>query len=389
LTCAYCRVSLILLYPGLPRYYLEPYQPAPVREEFFYAPYWRTRGMAVSGSLSRGEERFVDMAWPAADLPFLPSELGLSARVFRMCLLSSQKKGKFFKTRISNGEIEPHSVAIETGATVPDKGSSLGLERVIAPTASLVYVPIFIRGEQVFDGLGNRPLKLKARVDLEEFPMEEQDPSWLVRFKPALCPYCGSDLQGEKESYVFLCRNCDRAWESHQDGLKKVDFRFLPAGSQPSSYWLPFWKIGNGIKGSFTPGYSFVPGSTGGRGSEPKPNNETPLWFPAFKISPSLFITITRAINFRPPPTLRFKEKTFPGTCHPVTLSEAQALSGMAALGPPFLKTYPFNRDPSSLKPSGSPLLVYLPFRLQGNEWVQEDISLGINKNALKFGRLL
>ena len=34
-------------------------------------------------------------------------------------------------------------------------------------------------------------------------------------------------------------------------------------------------------------------------------------------------------------------------------------------------------------------LLIFIPFRLQGNELVQETMSVGISRTALHFGRFL
>jgi hypothetical protein len=344
--------------------------------------------MFFPGSLTHEGERFLDATWPALQLPFLPFDLGLSARAFRLCLLSYQKKGKFLKPQIGLEEVGQYPAGADTGITEPVHESVFGHEGFFAPAISLVYTPISIKEGQGFDGLGNRPLEKSRGVEWEDYPVEEQDPSWLVGFKPALCPYCGSDLQGEKESHIFLCHNCDRAWEALQEGLRRVDYRFMPVNSEAPPYWLPFWRIEAEISGGSMPGYSFVSGSLVATEQRLRKKGKTLFWFPAFKISPSLFATITRALNFRPPRDLSLKEKALPGACHPVTLSGKQALEGMEVLGPSLLKASLFGHDQPSLKSSGSPLLVYLPFRLQGNEWVQEEVSLGINKNALKFGRL-
>ena len=385
LSCQFCRVRLILFYPGVPRYLLEPYPPSIIEEELYYAPYWRIRGLALPGLPYRGEERFVDFTCQAINLPFLPLDLGLQARAFKLGILSSQKKGILLKPEIDLKNLWPQL----PGEKEIEEGPEILIARdLIAPSIGLVYAPFIIKKGLIFEGLGNRLLGNAEGFDPANSPTEEPDPGWLIKFKPTLCPYCGADLDGSKETLVFICRNCDRAWESHQEGLKRIAFRFMGTGGNGSFCWIPFWRItmenGEGINSvCFS-----TPRSSQDPERKSKETRESHLWFPAFRIAPSLFLTIIRAVNFRSPEVFPLKAEVPQGNCHPVTISGKQALEGMKFHGLSLLK--PFNLQAGQFCcGSEDPLLVYLPFHLQGSEWVQEEISLGINKNALTFGQLL
>ena len=97
LACAYCRVRLIMIYPGYPHYYLDPYQDQKPVQEMIYIPYWRFRGLAYACLQPKRKDRFVDATILAAELPFVPPHLGLQTRAFKLRPLSSHKKGRFLQ----------------------------------------------------------------------------------------------------------------------------------------------------------------------------------------------------------------------------------------------------------------------------------------------------
>lgn len=221
LSCAYCRVRLLLIYPGYPRYYLDPYQDRPPAQELIYIPYWRFKGIALAGPQTGLEARSVDATFLAAKIPFLPLTLGLQARAFKLRFFSFQKKGKFIEPQLQS-ENFLNSLKEDQGPFFePERETTFYQQALIGESFSLVYAPVFLKEGSVYDGLGDRLLGKGVNFDVKKFPVHSPKGSWQVEFVPVLCPYCGADLQGEKDTQVLLCRNCDRVWEYFREDSKK------------------------------------------------------------------------------------------------------------------------------------------------------------------------
>lgn len=197
LACAYCRVRLIMVYPGYPQYFLEPYLDHKSVQELIHIPYWRFRGLAYAGLQSKREDRFIDDTFLAAGIPILPARLGLQTRAFKVRPLSSQKKGRFLQPQFSFEKAVTQITEKTFSPSEPEETPVLFQQVFIGETISLVYAPIFIKDGLIFDGLGDRILGKAGEPDLEKLPVSGQDGSGQVQFIPVLCPYCGADLQGE------------------------------------------------------------------------------------------------------------------------------------------------------------------------------------------------
>ena len=102
LSCAYCRVRLIMIVPGYPQYYLNPYQEKSSRtiQELTYIPYWRIRGMTFPCLQPKRKERVVDTAYSGGQTPGMPLYLGLQSRAFKLRFFSSVKKGRFLQPQL-------------------------------------------------------------------------------------------------------------------------------------------------------------------------------------------------------------------------------------------------------------------------------------------------
>src|SRR3989339_2060059 len=48
--------------------------------------------------------------------------------------------------------------------------------------------------------------------ELDRLAAAPRAPADRFRFVPTLCPHCGWDMEGQKDSLVLICRNCDSAW---------------------------------------------------------------------------------------------------------------------------------------------------------------------------------
>ncbi len=234
--------------------------------------------------------------------------------------------------------------------------------------------------------LGDRLLGKAGESDLEKLPVTGQEGAGPVQFIPVLCPYCGADLQGEKDTQVLLCRNCDRAWDFSQGGLKRLDYGIMEApGDERPPYYLPFWRIK-----AFTSGWSLPiqPAITRpARHSEPE-KEEPFFWLPAFKLSPSVFLNVSKAVCFRQPLAYQLSEKIPKGQYYPVTLPWEQAAEGLKAVIADILKTHPVPRiSQIKIEPSDH-LLVFIPFHLQGHELVQESHVRGHQPKCPSFRKI-
>ncbi len=395
LTCAYCRVRLVLLYPGHPRYRLLPFQERTEDRELLYLPYWRIRGMAFDAHPNRKKDRVIDVTFSALSDIKIPPHLGLQARAFKLHYLSPDVRGRFLKPRISWEEVWPLVGAEPSGSLERPMGQwNPALPWIfIGETISQVFAPIYFQGGMIFDGLGDRPWGRGEASDFQKFdewPTEAFPP---LQCLPALCPYCGADLQGEKDTYVLLCRHCDRVWDLTPEGLKAMDFGVLESEEDHPGYFLPFWRVHETEppKG---------PSSLSVQESDPFPGlPQNPLlkkgspryfWLPAFKLSPSVFLTAAKAMTLRQPRECRLRQTLSHGRYYPVNLPWEQAEYGLQVLNTRLRK--------SAIGPSASvsgrfkelaPLLIYIPFQLKGGEWVQGNLSVGISQAALHFGRFI
>jgi hypothetical protein len=385
-----------MIHPGYPQYYLDPYlenkgRPVP---ELLYIPYWRIRGMFFPCLQPKKKERVIDVTFLAARVPGLPLYLGLQSRAFKLRFLSSATKGRFLQ---SHFPLEKFLSEVTEEDDAPSHLQDFEIPKpfqraFIGETIGLVYAPFFIKTGALFDGLGDQLLGQARESDYESIPSLGQENFRQVLFLPVICPFCGADLKGEKDTQVLLCRNCDRVWDYRLGELKQIDFKILKgSGEKSQTFYLPFWRIRTRISG--WPGQIPRPLSRPRLNSEQSPDGESEggnlYWLPAFKISPSLFLTVSKAASFRQPPAPVYLDTLLQGQYYPVTLPWDQAAEGLKAVIADFIKNRPLSRlSPIKIEPADH-LLIYIPFHIQGNELVQEGMSLGISRTALHFGRFL
>ncbi|PKP47445.1 MAG: hypothetical protein CVT95_05645, partial [Bacteroidetes bacterium HGW-Bacteroidetes-12] len=114
----------------------------------------------------------------------------------------------------------------------------------IGEVVSLIYSPIFIQHNTIFDAILNRPIATEVgeRGD-GDFSFEEKQ-NWGIRFLSTLCPNCGWDLIAEKESCVLICSNCNSLWEASGETLRRIEFGVISEkdGRDDVAY-LPFWRM--------------------------------------------------------------------------------------------------------------------------------------------------
>lgn len=385
-TCAWCRVKLCLGHHGPLECVIPP--PAAPGGEFLYVPYWRLKGMAFSclpgGTIAAGA---VDVSHLAIAASFLPWSLGIQTQLARLRLLSPTIGGTFMAPSVT---IEQALAGYE--ANMRQLGVSPWTAHAhhrawIGEQVSLLYYPLARRDGHLVDVLQGRTL---APADRWEIPAPAmRRPESQVRFFAAACPECGWDLEGDRDTLVLTCRNCERAWKRGQDGLEDIEVRMLPDPSKGEQIGLPFWRIRVSVKGipldSFADYTRFcnLPRAVTAA-MEGAPFH---FWVPAFKIHAELYLRLIRRM------TLfqwqgEFSQRLGPLGCHPVTLPVEEGVESLKTV------LADLAADKRNVLPKlgeigiamKEAMLVYVPFRARGGELIQPQIPLGIQRKALQYG---
>jgi hypothetical protein len=384
LLCPYCDVSSFLFTSNYFRYILP--NKAPDRD-IIYAPYLRFRGAVyfVKG-LTIGH-RIVDVTHLGLELNGVPVSLGLRPQAMKMKFVTPETEGSFLRFSLKAADILTRAGKLSAGNT----RDQILHRAFIGETMSLIYLPIYIEGDKLFDAVLNRPISTidNGIEDLE--PDILKNPRWDMTFIPTLCPQCGWNLEGEKDSVVMTCNNCDTAWEAAEGKFIRVNLLTAPCRDENSIY-LPFWKISANTQGLKIDSFSdFIRITNQPRvlGKEWE-NKGMSFWSPAFKIRPKLFINLARQFTVSQA-LFDEKETISKKDIYPVTLPHSEAVQSLkiilAVSAVNKKNVFPFlPRVKFSIKGSG---LVYLPFRDTGHDLIQEDTGISVNKQGLEFGRKL
>jgi hypothetical protein len=261
----------------------------------------------------------------------------------------------------------------------------------IGETLSMIYTPVSVEKGTIFDGILKRPLNVLSSADMDVLSAYDETLYKGIDFIPALCPDCGWDLEGERDSIVLDCSNCNSAWQVSGSGLKKIDFVVIPGKGEAISY-LPFWRIKAQVKGLELNSYADLIRLA----NLPKViqkelyDADFFFWVPAFKVRPDLLLRIARFITIaqlQEDLTVYLPKESV----HPVTLPLAEAEECLkiilADIAMAKKMIFPLLKD-VEIK-STETLLVYLPFTNDRDDFSYPQVRLIIPKNALKYGRNL
>ncbi len=381
LLCPFCRTKLCLT-PGDCFRYCIP-APATAAQEIAYLPYWRLKGLSFALADQKIVHRFFDTNRLALDVKGLPLSLGLRPQACKLRFVSPEREGRFLDPVLS-----ARAALQLLGATAPS-----GLPQVfIGEMISLIYAPVYLAGEVLYDGLLQSPLGALQQEDRERFLAPARPLDLQLRFIATLCPQCGGDLQGEREALVLICRNCSSAWTCGPTTLERVPISIMAAGRERAHCYLPFWRMRARLEGldlntcADLIRVANLPQAITGE-LEARPFY---FWSPAFKINPALFLRWTRQMTVAQP--AGEVVDTFPEAgLHPVTLPVSEAQEGIILTLASLLADK--RRWPAILPHVRITLeeviLAYHPFSLSGGELVHAQMGVTINKNALAFGKQL
>ncbi len=319
--------------------------------------------------------RVLDTSFIATDHKFLPDSLGLRAQTLKLRFADPEMKADFLTPRISFEELIPRLENIKHFMDSSTFSGRVFHRAFIGDPAGMIYSPVYIKNRAIYDAVLNRPIAKFTIIRADKFQSLDTRRDWKIKFISALCPNCGWDLTGERNSVVLFCKNCDMAWQVSRGGFKKLNFGVVPWREKKVVY-IPFWRMKIKLEG-------LDPGS---HADLIKIANLPGFWTPAFKVRPRVFLRMAKQLTIvQPAKDLR---RTLAGLdlC-PVTLNVSAALDSikviLADIAVSRKKILPLLSG-MDIKMKES-LLVYLPFTVRGNEFIQTQMKFSIQRNAMRI----
>jgi hypothetical protein len=220
---------------------------------------------------------------------------------------------------------------------------------------------------------------------------ESRAPGYDLKFLPAMCPDCGWDLDGERDSIVLVCRNCKSHWLIHSRNLYHIRVESFGSRAQADVY-IPFWKLSVQFSHMACSTYADLIRIVNMPRPNPGVDNRQNLYFyvPAFKVYPKIFLRLARQITIPqivPSPAAKIADVLF----YPVNLPLQEGLQAV----PPVLMYISKEKTAMREKLVNEKLrlksfsLVFIPFRKIGPDFVQMELGFSVPEGSLKFGRRL
>jgi ribosomal protein S27AE len=386
LACPFCRVKNYLITGGPFRYTL----PNRAREQgrVYHAPYLRFKGNIFSVTASGVSHRVVDTTQDGCGLPGLPASLGVRPQAMNLLRVHSGSKGSFLP--FSRAVRDIFEKATKLHNMIEGRSDEpLYHHAYIGETLSFIYLPLLLRQDGLFDAVLGEPLTAAGKQLNGAVPFQ---PHWQIKFKAALCPRCGGNLDGEGDCLVLTCPACDTAWQIGKEGLERAGCMTVPGGAATDLY-LPFWKIAARMPALQLRTFADFAERT----NQPLvaraawKNQAMQFYVPAFKLRPDMFLRTGRQITISqhqlgPERAMRASVQLNPVT---LPLSEAKQslkviLAACAVNGPSLFPLLP-QTQPEITASS----LIFLPFADKHHEWMQSHTGIVIAKSVLLFGRKL
>ncbi|SEM58104.1 hypothetical protein SAMN04489760_1246 [Syntrophus gentianae] len=379
--CPFCRTRVYLVAEDSFRYLLPAAEG--IAEELLFLPYWRLKGLTFLFSPSGITFRFTDTNLLSLQMKGLPLSLGLRPQAMKLRFVTPQVAGRFLFSDRAMQDLLPLLAAQD--------GQNPAMRAFLGETVSRIYAPFYFREGRLYDALLKRPVPAASGINESLLASAPESPPWQISFVPTLCPSCGWDLQGEKDTLVLICRNCRSLWQCRGTRLERIPFAALVDGSQPRHY-LPFWRMKVRIEGlELASMADLIRVANLPRAISPE-LEQTPLyfWSPAFKINPAQFLRWGRQMTVAQP-SGETPDQLPEGPLYPVTLSLAEALEGILVT---LFSIATNKRQALTFLPririsAEETLLVYHPFSLGPRELVHSRMGLTVDRAAITFGSQL
>ena len=384
LSCPFCRVKHFLYTHDYTRLYLPP---TSLHENLIYAPYMRFKGMAYSCEGTSVNHRVVDLTLQGTPMKQLPFSLGFRPQALKMRFVSSDMEGSFLYNAITSDDV---LTALEKRRSIAGSGEVFH-RTYIGEVVTCIYLPLIIEKDQLYDAVVNKPIAKVAGCDDILASSIDTEPSWKITYIPTICPNCGWDLEGGKDSVVLTCSSCNTGWQTSKAKFIQVDFEVVP-DTDGKTVFVPFWRFtvedetlnirsfADYIRVLGRP--MLVP--------EGRENGGMSFWIPAVKIRPGVFLRLAEQITFFQN-DFQVEKAELPENLYPVTLPRSEAVQALKVI---LANSVLNKKDVFPLLPRVNftlqkTTLVYLPFDDTGHELIQKQKRLSVHKNTLKAGRNL
>lgn len=359
---------------------------APSSEDLIYFPYWRFKGLLFACIGDGVQNKFMDASHPAIACDLFPASVGLRSQALKLQFITPETPGRFLRPMLSLREV----LDVFDSRYTATLNGPVYTHANIGETVSLLYAPFYIN-HKIYDAVLNQPISGPLADESAIDALAGGSPTWKTQFLATLCPNCGWDLKGERESLVLLCPNCNSVWMPLKSKLKKISFAHIPSQSDDIIY-LPFWRIQADISGIQLDSYADMvklanlPLAIQSQWHEQRFH----FWALAFKVRPRVFVRLANNMTLAQPRDKMLN--SFPkGQLHPVSLPLSEAVESL------IINLAGFVKPPKAIYPQLDEIqitprrfrLVYVPFEIHHHEFIQPDYRLTVNKNMLALSRNL
>ncbi len=378
--CAYCRVKLFLSGRDFFKYYIPPAED--VHADIFYVPYWRFKGLEYRVMPFEVSGRHVDQTSLAIGRGSFPDNLGFRSQVLTLRFVSPEAPGRFLPASVPLDD----AFTLAEGPSVDHTGLAKVFHRAfIGRTASMIYAPVYEKEGMVYDAVLKSPLSECTPAVGEAFKTAVRQVDWSVEFFSTLCPECGWQLTGEKDSSIFICGNCVSVWEMSGRSLQRVEF-IVASGGGEGLFYAPFWRIAAAAKGIELRTYAdFARAVNLPKAIKPEwEQQELFFWFPAFKTSPDFFLRLATLLTIDQPQIVNDDKRIWTGrqSFAPVTLRAQEAAYGLKAALAKLAPKKLYAMLPAADLKMRRAALVLLPFRQNGMEFVEVNLNFRMPSNV-------
>lgn len=296
MTCRFCKVTSVLMFPGGMRTVL-PVCPSAADKPLMYAPYWRYKGIVFTCLDTGVQDRFVDFSVAAVASVRFPRSVGLRSQALKLRYVTPEIPGRFLKPATPRPDMLTALDRIGIRESMP----AWHFRTAIGDVQSLLYAPFYL-DRKLFDAVLDRAISPVLAEDDEVFGLGGDAPDPSIGFLPALCPSCGWDLRGERDSICLDCPNCQKLWAADRNGFREIPFGYVKIQGTPDGY-LPFWRIQAGVGGFLLDTYADVIRAAN-LPRVPQPIDEVisfRFWEPAFKIQAKSLMHLCRSLTLMQP----------------------------------------------------------------------------------------
>ncbi|MFC1657396.1 hypothetical protein ACFL2P_02355 [Candidatus Moduliflexota bacterium] len=384
-TCRHCRVRLYLFAAPVFRYYL-PHEPS--GEETVFVPYWHLRGAFFFLEPFNVRHAMVDATFRAAGPGLLPPTLGLRAQAMKLRIAGKGVAGRFLPAGLTAdvlmGKIEALTGS-KSGATTSTR---IYHRTFVGETKSIVYAPIFLRDEKVYDAVLDRLLGSLGEDGAGVLTAADDPAAWQAGFLPAVCPNCGWDLPGSRRSIALICKGCAGGWCVDRGRFRRLDYAVHPGERGPSTMYHPFWRMKVRVEGlslsSFADLARFANLPLAMR--KEWESRDLVFWAPAFHLRPAIFLRLARRLSSLPLEVEEGATDPGEGELYPATLGERDAFESvrLTLASMAVRKKDVFPLLPQAGLRLQQALLTYLPFSARGGDFIGQTSGVSFRRNALR-----